>query len=104
MGSAVSTSRTSSRGETYVYEFMLRQHGTFMYHPHADEMRQIAVDMMGLFIIHPREPQEPRIDRDFAIMLHEWAVHPGTYRPDLAVMLDFNLFTFNSRVFPGTAP
>ena len=24
-------------GETYVYEFTLRQHGTHMYHPHADE-------------------------------------------------------------------
>jgi len=91
-------------GETFVYEFALRQHGTFMYHPHADEMLQIAVGMMGLFIIHPREPEEPRIDRDFAIMLHEWAVHPGTYRPDPAVMLDFNLFTFNSRVFPGIDP
>lgn len=91
-------------GETYAYEFTLRQHGTFMYHPHADEMLQMAVGMMGLFIVHPRQPEEPPIDRDFAIMLHEWAVHPGTYRPDPSVMLDFNLFTFNSRVFPGTAP
>ncbi len=30
-------------GETYVYEFTLRQQGTFMYHPHADEMLQLAV-------------------------------------------------------------
>ena len=91
-------------GETYVYEFDLRQHGTFMYHPHADEMVQMAVGMMGFFIVHPREAEDPPIDRDFAIMLHEWAVHPGTYRPDPAVMLDFNMFTFNSRVFPGTDP
>ncbi|MBI1919745.1 MAG: copper oxidase [Geobacter sp.] len=91
-------------GETYAYEFTLRQHGTFMYHPHADEMVQIAVGMMGLFIVHPRQPEESAVDRDFAIMLHEWAVHPGTYRPDPAVMLDFNMFTFNSRVFPGIAP
>lgn len=91
-------------GETYAYEFTLRQHGTFMYHPHADEMLQMAVGMMGLFVIHPREPEDPPVDRDFAIMLHEWAVHPGSYRPDPAVMLDFNLFSFNSRVFPGTAP
>ncbi|WP_306535590.1 multicopper oxidase family protein [Geobacter sp.] len=91
-------------GETYAYEFTLRQHGTFMYHPHADEMLQLAVGMMGFFIVHPREPEETPVDRDFAIMLHEWAIHPGTYRPDPAVMLDFNMFTFNSRVFPGTAP
>ena len=45
-------------GETYVYEFTLRQHGTFMYHPHADEMLQLAVGMMGFFVIHPREHGE----------------------------------------------
>ena len=88
-------------GETYAYEFTLRQHGTQMYHPHADEMVQMAVGMMGLFVIHPKEPRVPKVDRDFAIMLQEWAVHPGTYRPDPSVMLDFNLFTFNGKVFPA---
>lgn len=91
-------------GETFVYEFTLRQHGTQMYHPHADEMLQMAVGMMGLFVIHPRERREPVVDRDFGLMLHEWAIHPGTYRPDPAVMTDFNMFSFNSRVFPGTDP
>lgn len=91
-------------GETWAYEFTLRQHGTFMYHPHADEMLQIAFGMMGFFIIHPKGGEEPAVDRDFAIMLHEWAVHPGTYRPDPAVMLDFNLFTFNGKVFPAIDP
>jgi len=89
-------------GETYVYEFTLRQHGTFMYHPHADEMVQTALGMMGFFIIHPKEAEDPPIHRDFAIMLHNWAIHPGTARPDPAVMLDFNLFTFNHKVFPAT--
>ena len=41
-------------GETYVYEFTLRQHGTQMYHPHSDEMVQMALGMMGFFIVHPR--------------------------------------------------
>ena len=89
-------------GETYQYEFTLRQHGTLMYHPHSDEMVQMALGMMGFFIVHPRAPED--IDRDFAIMLHEWFVEPGTSRPNPAVMTDFNLFTFNSRVWPGTAP
>ena len=89
-------------GETYVYEFQLRQHGTLMYHPHSDEMVQMALGMMGFFIVHPRAP-EP-VDRDFCIVLHEWFVAPGTSRPNPAVMTDFNLFTFNSRVWPGTAP
>ena len=89
-------------GETYAYEFTLKQHGTFMYHPHADEMVQMAVGMMGMFVVHPK--QGPKVDRDFAIMLHEWAIHPGTYRPDPSVMLDFNIFTFNSKVFPAISP
>jgi manganese oxidase len=89
-------------GETYAYEFTLRQSGTLMYHPHSDEMVQMALGMMGFFVIHPRARE--RVDRDFAIMLHEWAVPPGGATPNPAVMTDFNLFTFNGRVWPGTAP
>src|SRR6266852_5472795 len=91
-------------GETYAYEFTLRQAGTHMYHPHADEMVQMAFGMMGFFIIHPKNGYEEPIDRDFAIMLHNWALHPGTYRPDPAVMQNFDLWTFNSKVWPATAP
>jgi FtsP/CotA-like multicopper oxidase with cupredoxin domain len=93
-------------GETFVYEFTLRQHGTQMYHPHSDEMLQMALGMMGFFIIHPREPRpdDQRVDRDFAIFLQEWFVPPGAATPNPMIMLDFNLFTFNGRAFPGTAP
>ncbi|MGE0640962.1 MAG: multicopper oxidase family protein [Thermoanaerobaculia bacterium] len=88
-------------GETYVYEFTLRQHGTHMYHPHADEMVQMAMGMMGFFIIHPKRP-ERQIDRDFCIFPHMFFIRPGTKTPDPSVMLDFNLFTFNGKAFPGT--
>ena len=91
-------------GETYAYEFTLRQHGTHMYHPHADEMVQMAVGMMGLFIIHPKGGEPEPIDRDFAFLLHNWMVHPGTYRPDPSIMTDFNLWSFNSKVFPAIDP
>lgn len=91
-------------GETFKYEFTLRQHGTHMYHSHHDEMTQMALGQMGLFIIHPRNPQTPRPDRDFAFMLNEWKIVVGTRRPDPNEMLDFNMFTFNARAFPGTDP
>jgi len=90
--------------ETFKYEFTLRQHGTHMYHPHQDEMTQIALGMMGLFIIHPRNPKGPRPERDFAIMLNEWRIDVGTARPMPNEMTDFNIFTFNAKAFPGTAP
>jgi len=91
-------------GETYVYEFALRQHGSFMYHPHADEMVQAAMGMMGMFIVHPKAPREPRVDRDFCFMLHAWDIDPGTYIAKAATMTEFNIWTFNSRVFPGVDP
>ena len=91
-------------GETYVYEFTLRQHGSHMYHPHADEMVQMAVGMMGMFVIHPRNGEPEPIDRDYVILLHNWALHPGTYRPDPSVMQDFDLWTMNSKVFPAIEP
>ena len=90
-------------GQTFVYEFTLRQHGVFMYHPHSDEMVQMAMGMSGFFVIHPKAP-ETRVDRHFVVMLHEWFVEPGTATPNPNVMTDFNLFTFNSRVYPGTDP
>lgn len=86
-------------GETFAYEFTVRQHGTHMYHPHADEMTQMAMGMMGLLIVHPR--QREAIDRDYALILHNFALHPGTFRPDPNVMQDFDLWTMNSKVFPA---
>jgi manganese oxidase len=91
-------------GETFAYEFTLQQHGTHMYHPHADEMTQIAVGMMGMFIIHPKDAEEVPVDRDYCFLLHNWALHPGTYRPDPSVMQNFDLWTFNSKVFPAIEP
>lgn len=98
-GVAGLTQKAIPPGETYKYEFDLRQNGTFMYHPHADEVIQIAMGLMGFFIIHPRIDEFP-VDRDFAIFLHEWRIPMGAKTPVPFEMLDFNLFTFNSTVFP----
>lgn len=92
-------------GETFKYEWTFRQHGTFMYHSHHDEMTQMGMGMMGMIVVHPRDAGEGyRVDRDFVFMLSEWAITPGTYRPDPNVMLDFNVLTLNAKCFPGTSP
>ena len=98
------TQKAIPPGETYAYEFTLKQHGTQMYHPHTDEMIQMALGMQGFFVIHPKDGEEEPVDRDFCIFLQEWAVAPGTTTPNPNVMTDFNLFTFNSRIYPGTDP
>ena len=53
-------------GETFKYEFTLKQHGTQMYHSHGDEMTQIGLGAMGFFVIHPKT-RPHKIDRDYAI-------------------------------------
>jgi manganese oxidase len=97
--------RAIAPGETFRYEWTLRQSGTFMYHSHHDEMTQMAMGLMGMFVVHPRRATpEYEVDRDFVLMLGEWRITPGTKRPDPNEMSDFNVLTMNAKAFPGTAP
>jgi len=95
--------RAIAPGETFKYEWILRQHGTFMYHSHHDTMTQEGMGLTGMFIVHPRNPgADQRVDRDFALLLNEYRIDPGTSRPNPNEMTDFNLLTINGRAFPGT--
>ncbi|MBX7079839.1 MAG: copper oxidase [Nannocystaceae bacterium] len=99
------TQRSIAPGETFRYEWTFRQHGTFMYHSHHDEMTQMAMGMLGMIVVHPRRPPPGyEVDRDFVMMLSEWKLMPGAKRPDPNEMTDFNLLTMNARCFPGTVP
>ena len=92
-------------GKTFVYEFTLKKSGTFMYHPHADEMVQMAMGMMGFFVVHPRDPKlhagRSRLRLPARCLLTSI---PAAYMPKIMTMTDFNLWTWNSRVFPGIDP
>jgi manganese oxidase len=103
-GVAGLTQRPIEPGETFAYEFTVRYPGTFMYHPHYDEMTQMALGLAGMLIVHPRRPRGPRVDRDYALLTHEWRIDVGARRPDPTAMNDFNVLTFNSKAFPGTEP
>jgi FtsP/CotA-like multicopper oxidase with cupredoxin domain len=102
-GVAGLTQEAIAPGKTYRYEFTFDRAGTFMYHPHSDEMTQIALGMMGMIVVHPRGGETRRV-RDYALMTHEWKVPIGARRPDPLAMNDFNLLTFNGKAFPATAP
>ena len=91
-------------GKTYVYEFEMKKSGTFMYHPHADEMVQMAMGMMGSLVVHPKNPGFMRVDRDFVFLINAFDIEPGSYTPKINTMLDFNIWAWNSRVFPGIDP
>ena len=91
-------------GKTFVYEFQMTKSGTFMYHPHADEMIQIAMGMYGSLVVHPMNPGQHRVDRDFIFIMTAYDIDPGSYTPRVNTMTEFNMWTWNSRVFPGIDP
>ncbi|HEY5936931.1 MAG TPA: copper oxidase [Kofleriaceae bacterium] len=102
-GVAGLTQKSIPKGETYRYDFTMKHAGTFMYHPHFDEMTQIALGMVGMIVVHPRGRTGRRV-RDYSLMAHEWMIPIGARRPDPLAMSDFNVLTFNSKSFPATEP
>ncbi len=97
------TQRSIKPGKTFVYEFEARRPGTFMYHPHADEMVQMAMGMHGFWVTHPKgkHPLIDEVDRDFCFLLNAFDVEPGSKTPKVNTMTDFNIWAWNSRIFPG---
>jgi len=88
-------------GGRFIYEFTLHQNGTFFYHSHMP--MQEMMGMLGLFIIHPKKPHEPRVDKDYGIILQEWAILPNSTIPNSAAM-EFNWLTMNGKAGPATTP
>jgi FtsP/CotA-like multicopper oxidase with cupredoxin domain len=88
-------------GARFVYEFTLKQNGTFFYHSHM--AMQEMMGLIGLFIIHPRRAHTPRVDRDFGIILQEWALLPNNTIPN-SLAMEFNWLTMNGKAGPATTP
>ena len=88
-------------GGRFTYEFTLRQNGTFFYHSHM--AMQEMMGLLGLFIIHPRRPHAPQVDRDFGLVLQEWAILPNNTIPN-SLAMEFNWLTINGKAGPATTP
>ncbi|MFN0119020.1 MAG: multicopper oxidase domain-containing protein [Blastocatellia bacterium] len=88
-------------GGSFIYEFTINQHGTFFYHSHS--AMQEMMGMIGLFIVHPKVPHTPRVDRDFAYVLQGWAILPNNPIPNTFAM-EFNWLTMNGKSAPATTP
>ena len=52
-------------GGMFIYEFTVNQNGTFFYHSHG--AMQEMMGMIGLFVIHPKVPHTPRVDKDYRV-------------------------------------
>lgn len=88
-------------GGRFVYEFTLHQEGTYFYHSHM--AMQEMMGMLGAFILHPKRPYQPRADKDFVLMLQEYAVLPSLSVPN-TMSMEFNWLVFNGKAAPSTTP
>ena len=61
----------------------------------------MAMGMYGFWVTHPKDHNFMRVDRDFVFLLNNFDIEPGSATPKVNTMLEFNLWGFNSRVFPG---
>lgn len=81
------TQKPIKPGETFTYEFPIRNQGSHMYHSHHNSADQVNRGLLGAFIISPKDPsQYPQYDREFILILNDLALG----------------FTINGKGFPAT--
>ncbi len=62
-------------GQSYTYSFtIVDPAGTHMYHSHSNTTKQDNLGLMGGFIIEPKGCQQQKVDRDYVLFLHSWAI------------------------------
>jgi len=98
-------------GKSFTYTFRALpagggQGGTFLYHSHYDEDRQVGLGLSAPFVIvPPQQTTSYAVDR--TLMLGEWNLDPktGATRPpmDMEGVLP-NYFTINGKSYPATDP
>jgi len=81
-------------GETYVYQFQVRQSGTYWYHSHSGFQEQRGV--YGPLVIEPNGPDPIAADREHVILLSDWTdENPGRVFKKLKKQADY--YNFNKR-------
>lgn len=56
-------------GQTFTYQFQVKQHGSYWYHGHSGMQEQQG--LFGAIIIEPNHTQQ-KVDRDYVVMLSDW--------------------------------
>ena len=86
-------------GKSAVYEFQVKQIGTFMYHSGFNDTKQVQKGMGGFFISLPKYPKH-QDEKDFAIMLQMFTLPSKSSKPTVFSM-DPNWFTYNGVCAPN---
>ena len=76
-------------GESFTYEFTVRNAGSHMYHSHFMAEHQVPMGLLGAFIVtDPQAADEPDADIDYTMILNDGPLG----------------FTLNGKGFPATEP
>ena len=59
--------------------------------------------MIGAFVMHPKNAHQPRVDKDFVVILQEYAILPNITVPN-SMNMEFNWLAFNGKAGPATTP
>jgi len=73
------TQKPVQPGERFTYEFEATPAGTRWYHTHFQEHRQLDLGLYAPLIIEPARPDPFPFDREYSLVLDDWAT--GTGRP-----------------------
>jgi CopA family copper-resistance protein len=81
-------------GETYVYQFTVKQNGTYWYHSHSAYQEQTGV--IGAIVILPKKQEPVHSDHDYVIQLSDWSdTPPETIYANLKKMSSY--YNYNKR-------
>lgn len=76
-------------GESFTYEFEVKNPGSHMYHSHHNAIEQVLKGMLGAFIIEPKDKsQDPEYDADYTMVLNDTGIG----------------YSINGKSFPATQP
>lgn len=64
------------QGESFRYDFELKDSGTFWYHPHQKSFEQVGRGMCGALIVEEEKPIE--IDRELVWVLNDFQIDPAS--------------------------
>lgn len=95
-------------GESFVYEFVARDAGTFWFHPHVRGSEQVERGLYGVLIV---EPEEPTSGREIVWVLDDFLLdESGQIDPRFVTRRDLahdgrfgNVLTVNGQIRPEVA-
>ena len=88
-------------GQSFTYNFTIKQEGTFFYHSHM--AMQELMGMLGAFVMHPKVAYRPHCEKDFVVHLQEYWVSANQTTPD-TMMMEFNWLLLNGKAGPMSTP